>query len=151
MVTAGGADPRGGPLSQGHPAAPVPCVGAVVHDAAGRLLLVRRANPPAVGTWSLPGGRVEPGEDDDAAVRREVREETGLVVDVGGLVGRVQRTGPAGQVYAITDYACAVRGGSLLAGDDASEARWVTAAELGALELAPLLAATLAEWGVLPR
>jgi NAD+ diphosphatase len=58
----------------------VPCVGALVHDDAGRLLVVRRANAPGLGQWSVPGGRVEPDEDDGAAVRREVLEETGVVV-----------------------------------------------------------------------
>ena len=63
------------------------CVGALVHDSNGRLLLVRRANPPGEGMWSIPGGRVEPGETDEAAVTREVAEETGLSVTVGRLVG----------------------------------------------------------------
>ena len=56
----------------------IPCVGAVVFDDSGRLLLIRRANPPAQGTWSLPGGRVEPGESSEDAVVRELHEETGL-------------------------------------------------------------------------
>jgi mutator protein MutT len=60
----------------------VPCVGAVVHDEAGRLLLVRRGHPPNAGTWSLPGGRVEPGETLEQAVVREVREETGVAIEV---------------------------------------------------------------------
>ena len=64
----------------------VPCVGAVVHDAAGRLLLVRRGRDPHRGRWSLPGGRVEAGESPEQAIEREVREETGLTV----------RAGPAG-------------------------------------------------------
>jgi len=55
----------------------VPCVGAIAFDADGRLLLIRRANPPAQGQWSLPGGRVEPGEDWRDAVLRELEEETG--------------------------------------------------------------------------
>jgi 8-oxo-dGTP diphosphatase len=56
----------------------VPCVGALVHDDEGRLLVVRRAQEPGLGQWSVPGGRVEPDEDDRAAVAREVLEETGL-------------------------------------------------------------------------
>ncbi|MGI8799897.1 MAG: NUDIX hydrolase, partial [Pseudonocardia sp.] len=59
---------------------PVACVGAIVRDAAGRLLLVQRVNEPGAGRWSLPGGRVEPGETDQDAVVREVAEETGLQV-----------------------------------------------------------------------
>jgi 8-oxo-dGTP diphosphatase len=127
----------------------VPCVGAIVRDDAGRLLVVRRANPPAAGSWSLPGGRVEEGETDPVAAAREVLEETGLDVDVGALVGSVDREGVDGAVYAIRDYACTVRGGQLMAGDDASDVRWVTPAELGALDCSPGLLRTLTDWGVL--
>ena len=58
-------------------------VGAVVHDEQGRLLLVLRGREPAAGVWSIPGGKVEPGEARESAVEREVLEETGLVVEVG--------------------------------------------------------------------
>jgi 8-oxo-dGTP diphosphatase len=123
-----------------------PCVGALTFDEDGRLLLVRRANDPGRGLWSLPGGRVEPGEDDVAALVREMAEETGLVVQPGPLVGRVLR-GP----YAIADYRCTVVGGELRAGDDALDARWCDAAALAELPLVELLVETLTEWDVLPR
>ena len=128
----------------------IPCVGAVVHDDAGRLLLVRRANPPAQGTWSLPGGRVEPGEDDAAAVVREVAEETGLLVEAGEVVGVVERDAPGGGIYVIADLACRVVSGTPAAGDDASEAGWFAAAEVAVLPTSPGLVAALREWGVLP-
>src|SRR3954466_12295448 len=82
----------------GVPQPVVPCVGAVVRDAAGRLLLVRRGHAPGRGLWSLPGGRVEPGESVEQAVAREVREETGLTVRAGAPVGRVTILG-VGVVY----------------------------------------------------
>jgi 8-oxo-dGTP diphosphatase len=123
----------------------VPCVGGLVFDAAGRLLLVRRANAPGRGLWSVPGGRVEPGEDDAAALVREMAEETGLVVQPGELVGRVRR-GP----YEITDYRCHVVGGTLRAGDDALDARWCDAATLQQLPLVPELLETLRAWDALP-
>jgi len=129
----------------------VPCVGAVVHDDAHRLLVIRRANPPGAGRWSLPGGRVEPGETDAAAVAREVAEETGLQVTVGVHVGSVVLPGPDGLHYDVRDYACAVVGGRLQAGHDATDARWVQRAELFALDTAPQLVETLERWGVLPR
>jgi 8-oxo-dGTP diphosphatase len=129
----------------------VPCVGAVVHDDEHRLLVVRRGRAPAAGRWSLPGGRVEAGETDADAVRREVREETGLDVLVGRRVGTVERDGPDGLVYDIRDYACSVTGGRLRPGDDASEVRWVRRRELLALDTTDGLVDTLDAWGVLPR
>jgi len=129
----------------------VPCVGGIVHDAAGRLLLVRRANPPAAGSWSLPGGRVEPGEDDATAVVRELAEETGLVVVPGRVVGVVEREAPDGGTYVITDLACEVVGGALRAGDDAADVRWFDARGLAGAVTSPGLVTALAEWGVLPR
>jgi len=126
------------------------CVGAVVHDTAGRLLMIRRANEPGRGQWSLPGGRVEPGESDASAVARELREETGLEVRVGSLIGSVQR-GP----FLIFDYAAEAVGGELVAGDDASAAAWVTRAEFARLGAENLLVAQLADtldgWQALPR
>jgi 8-oxo-dGTP diphosphatase len=130
----------------------VPCVGALVHDDEGRLLVVRRAHAPGAGQWSVPGGRVEPDETDLDAVRREVLEETGLHVTVGVRVGTVQRPGPDGQVYDIRDYACGLAVvTSPVAGDDASEVRWVGRAELKGLDLVDGLWDALHEWGMLPR
>jgi len=118
----------------------------LIYDPDGRLLLVQRANEPGRGLWSLPGGRVEPGEDDAAALVREMAEETGLMVQPGALIGRVMR----GR-YAIADYRCTVVGGTLRAGDDALDARWCDAAALAELPLVERLAETLADWDALPN
>ena len=129
----------------------MPCVGAVVWDGAGRLLLIRRGQEPSRGLWSLPGGRVEPGETLEVAVVREVREETGLDVRVGAAVGSVLI--PAGAVvYDVTDFACAPLDAVAepVAGDDADGVAWVDAAALGGLACTPRLVETLREWGVLP-
>lgn len=126
--------------------ASIPCVGGVTYDDRGRLLLIKRRNEPGAGLWSVPGGRVEPGESDAQALVREMAEETGLTVEAGTLVGRVLR-GP----YAIADYRCTVVGGTLRAGDDAVDARWCDAAALAALPLVPLLMDTLRSWDALPR
>lgn len=123
----------------------VAAVGAIIHDGTRRLLLVRRGRAPALGLWSLPGGRVEAGETDVEALTREVLEETGLVVTVGELVGSVVRP-----PYEIRDYACTVIGGRLHAGDDATDARWATLAELQALPTSPGLLDALATWSSLP-
>ena len=101
----------------------VPCVGAVIHDPAGRLLLIRRGHDPHRGLWSLPGGRIEAGESPEQAVVREVREETGLEVVPGRPV----------------------------AGDDASDVMFADAAALERLSCTPRLVETLGGWGVLPR
>ncbi|WP_018658192.1 NUDIX hydrolase [Actinomadura flavalba] len=124
----------------------VRCAGAVVRDGHGRVLLILRGHEPARGTWSIPGGRVEPGEDDRTAVIRELREETGLTVEPGALAGTVERAEP-GVVYEIHDYVATVTGGVLTPGDDADDARWFTPAELRAADLAPGVLAALESWG----
>ena len=129
----------------------VPCVGAVVHDDDGRLLLVRRGRHPHRGRWSLPGGRVEAGESPEQAVEREVREETGLSVRAGSPVGRVRIQGD-GVVYDVVDLACTLVPpvGTPVAGDDAADVMFAGAADLAGLDCTPLLVETLREWGVLP-
>ncbi len=129
-------------------------MGAVIKDDAGRLLLIKRGHEPAAGRWSIPGGRIEAGESDVDALVREVREETGLEVAAGRLLGAVQRPGLAGAVVDIRDYLAVVTGGELAAGDDAADARWVPAAQVALMdargELTSGLTEALAQWGVLP-
>jgi len=125
-------------------------VGAVIKDAAGRLLLIRRGHEPGAGLWSLPGGRIEPRETDEQAVVREILEETGLRVACGRLVGTAELPGLDGAVVDVRDYLATVTGGELAAGDDAADVRWVTAAELARLPLTNGLAEFLAARGVYP-
>jgi ADP-ribose pyrophosphatase YjhB (NUDIX family) len=126
-------------------------VGAIVADGRGRLLMIKRGHEPGAGLWSIPGGRIEPGESDIEAVVREMIEETGLTVEVGRLIGRVQRPGLNGAVIDIRDYAATVTGGTLRAGDDAADARWVAPGELESLDITEGLIDALTDWGVLGR
>ncbi|WP_051342926.1 NUDIX hydrolase [Pseudonocardia spinosispora] len=130
----------------------VACVGAIVHDREGRLLLIKRGQEPGKGRWSFPGGRVEQGETDHQAVRREVAEETGLRVRPVELLARVRRPAPNGDVFDIAEYRCELDGPSALtAATDAEEARWVTANDYAALPMVEGLTELLAEWRLLPR
>jgi ADP-ribose pyrophosphatase YjhB (NUDIX family) len=124
-------------------------VGAVVTDGQGRLLMIRRGHEPGAGLWSIPGGRIEPDETDAEALVREMLEETGLAVEVGPLLGSVQRPGLNGDVIDIRDYAASVIGGRLRPGDDAADARWVAAGDLDSLEITEGLIEALSSWGVL--
>jgi 8-oxo-dGTP diphosphatase len=116
-----------------YPDAPRAAVGAIVLDG-DQVLLVRRGGNPSQGKWSIPGGLVDLGERLEDAVVREVEEECGLRVQLLGLCGVIDRiipgetTGAATPVryhYVIIDYVAAPTGGSLRAGSDAAEARWV--------------------------
>jgi 8-oxo-dGTP diphosphatase len=116
------------------PDRPILGVGAVIIQD-GRVLLVQRAHEPLAGQWSLPGGAVEVGETLREAVVREVREETGLDVDVGALVEVVDRVQHAedGRVeyhFVVVDYVCTPTGGVLAPASDASDVSWATSADL---------------------
>ncbi|HEX4834406.1 MAG TPA: NUDIX hydrolase [Trebonia sp.] len=126
----------------------IACVGAVIKDDAGRLLLIQRGHEPGKGLWSIPGGRIEAGESDARALVREVREETGLVVTPGPLIGSVRRpAGWPGAELDIRDYAATIAGGRLAAGDDADDAMWADPAALDALPLSDGLLDALRGWG----
>lgn len=132
---------------------PFCAVGAIVVDK-GALLLIKRDREPARGQWSLPGGRVEIGETLREALVREVREETGVDVDVDGLIGVAERIvrdddGAIEYHYVILDYVCTPRSTSVTAGDDAADARWVPVAELPDLHLTAGLLEFLSDRGVL--
>jgi 8-oxo-dGTP diphosphatase len=115
----------------------IPCVGAVIRDGAGRLLMILRGHDPGRGLWSIPGGRIEPGETAEDAVVREVREETGLEVRCGPLLGTAELPGLAGALVDIRDYRAFLVAGATataIAGDDAADVRWVTDAEVTSMD-----------------
>lgn len=104
--------------------APVAAVG-VICLRGDQVLLIRRGRPPRLGEWSLPGGRVEPGETLRAAALRELSEETGVQADLGPLIDVVDGIFPdSGRHYVLIDFAARWRSGDPVAGDDAAEARF---------------------------
>jgi 8-oxo-dGTP diphosphatase len=125
-----------------YPDRPVVGVGAAIL-VDGRVVLVRRAHAPLQGQWTLPGGTVEAGETLEAAVIREMREETGFEVEVGPVLevfDRIERDAEQRVRYhhVIVDYLCRAVGGALCAADDAAEAVLADPADLDAWGLTPL-------------
>jgi ADP-ribose pyrophosphatase YjhB (NUDIX family) len=104
-------------------------VGVVVHDAHGRLLLVRRGVGPGKGLWALPAGFVDADEDPRRAAAREAREETGLQVEVGDVVEVYPTPGPSGASFFLA-FRARVVGGELAAADDALDAAFFGPDEL---------------------
>jgi 8-oxo-dGTP diphosphatase len=115
-------------------------VGAVIVDR-DRVLLVRRAQEPLKGEWSLPGGVVELGESLEQALSREVLEETGLQIEVVKVVETlssiVRAVGQVRYHYVIIDFLCKLTAGTLVCSSDASEARWVSRERLAEFNLTP--------------
>ncbi len=123
-------------MKREYPDRPIAGVGGVIIDK-GRVLLIKRGNPPYGGEWSIPGGAIELGETAREALEREVREETGLIVRPTRLLGVydriIQDKDGAGVIihhYVLIDFLCAVVTGEIQAGSDAVEARWVKAEDL---------------------
>ena len=126
---------------------PEVCVGAVVVDE-DDLLLIRRGRGAAQGEWSVPGGRVRPGELLAEAVVRELAEETGLEGICEDLVGWAERIGEDHH-YVILDFRVTLlERGEPTAGDDAAEARWVPLADVFELNLVEGLAEFLHDHGI---
>jgi 8-oxo-dGTP diphosphatase len=127
------------PSPRRYPERPILGVGAIVEDR-GRVLLVERGQEPLKGVWSLPGGVVEVGESLKNAVRREVREETGLEVEPLAVAEIFERImpGPDGRTeyhYVVIDYVCKLTGGELRASSDASRAAWAPREDLASYNM----------------
>lgn len=116
-----------------YPPRPIVGVAAVVFDRE-EILLVRRGKPPAKGRWSLPGGAVELGETLVGALKREIREELSIEVDVGGLVGVFDKVFPddAGRIayhYVLVDFWAELREGMPVPGSDIDGLRRIPASD----------------------
>ena len=122
------------------PEVPIVGVGAIIIEQ-DRVVLVKRANPPLQAEWSIPGGALEIGELVREAAVREAREETGLIVEPGELLGVFDRVLRDAEKrvqyhYVLIDFLCRRTGGELVASDDAAEARWFRREQLPELGLA---------------
>lgn len=127
-------------MTREFPEHPLVGVGSIIIEG-DRVVLVKRAHPPIQGHWSIPGGVLEVGEMVREAAIREAREETGLIVEPGELLGVFDRIlrDPDHRVqyhYVLIDFLCRQVGGELQAASDAAEARWFTREELPTLNLA---------------
>lgn len=127
-------------MKREYPEHPLVGVGAVIVEG-DRVVLVRRAAEPMAGEWSIPGGLLELGETMRAGAEREAREETGLQVEAGEVLGVLDRILPDadGRLrfhYVLIDFLCRRLAGELRAGGDAAETRWVREAELQSLGVA---------------
>jgi ADP-ribose pyrophosphatase YjhB (NUDIX family) len=114
-------------------------VGAVIWRG-NKVLLIRRANPPFAGAWSIPGGRQEPGETVKAALLREIGEETGLTVEITSLIDIVDgiftdADGGLTHHYTLIDYSARWLSGEAKAGGDAAALAWIHFADVAALDL----------------
>ena len=113
-------------------------VSAVVFNTSGCILLIKRNKAPALGLWSIPGGRHEAGESLQEACRREVFEETGLSVDVQDIVAVVERRIESFH-YVVIDFIATLNGTDdsiqPVAQSDVSEACWVAINDLSQYQL----------------
>jgi ADP-ribose pyrophosphatase YjhB (NUDIX family) len=126
-------------MQREYPELPLVGVGAIAIEQ-GRVLLIKRGKPPLEGQWSIPGGMLEIGEELREAAVREAREETGIQVEAGELLGVFDRVlrdaeGRVQYHYVLIDFLCYVIGGELRAGGDASEVQWFTPEEVAKLPL----------------
>lgn len=130
-----------------YPERPVIGVGAIVMDG-DRVLLIKRAHEPLKGQWSLPGGGVEVGETLEQATAREVREETGLDVEVGPIVDVIDRiardtSGGVEHHFVLVDFVCRPSGGTLCCASDADAAEWVAVDALARYGVAEVTVAVI--------
>jgi 8-oxo-dGTP diphosphatase len=127
-------------MKREYPDHPLVGIGAIIIEN-HRVLLIKRGQPPLKGEWSIPGGMLELGETVREAAIREAREETGLTVEPGELLGVFDRVirdekGLVRYHYVLIDYLCRRISGEVLPAGDADDAQWFTQEEAANLPLA---------------
>jgi 8-oxo-dGTP diphosphatase len=127
------------PIRREYPERPVAGVRIVVLDG-DKVLLVRRGKPPRRYTWSLPGGVVELGERLSDAARREIKEETGLDVEVGECLNAVDSVTRDDHDkiqfhYVLVDFLAKPASHGIRASSDVLDVKWISSNELGAMNL----------------
>lgn len=125
-----------------YPQTPLVGAAAAVFDETGRVLLVQRGRPPRAGSWGLPGGLLDVGERLAAAAVREVREECGVEIEVGGVAGvfepiTLDSGGRIEYHYVVVDFWASHTGGDAVAGDDAAAVAWVQLSDIDQFDLLP--------------
>ncbi|WP_301271070.1 NUDIX hydrolase [Halomonas sp. Y3] len=129
----------------------IPAACTVIQREDGAILMVKRLHPPEAGLWSVPGGKVDPGESLRDAAAREAFEETGLRVEVGQRLWTAQLARDDDIIYELHDFAASPIGGVLQAGDDAAKVRWVPADQISSMPLVAELLDHLRAAGLAPR
>ena len=142
-------------VSRRYPGAPLVGVAVAIYNAQGQVILIQRGRPPRQGSWGLPGGLLDVGERLESAAQREVKEELGLDVAIGGMVTTFESIhhDVAGMVeyhYVVMEYWARYQGGTPVAQDDAAAFAWVAADQLDAYALTAqqfeVLKQTYAAW-----
>lgn len=146
-------------VSRRYPGAPLVGVGVAIYNDQGQVILVQRARPPRQGTWGLPGGLIDLGETLVAAAQREVMEELGIPVEIGGLVTTFEpiyydSEGKVEYHYVVLEYWAHYLSGTPIAQDDAGACAWVNAEDLASYALTKqqleVLERTHAAWRAAP-
>jgi 8-oxo-dGTP diphosphatase len=136
-----------------YPQTPIAGVGAIVWKD-GRILLVKRGKEPNRGKWTVPGGVVELGETLHEALKREVREECSIDIEVEKVLDMFDAItrdddGRVRYHFIIIDFMAKYAGGEIKAGSDADDCRWVTPEEIAEMDITPSLMAVLRRHGII--
>jgi len=109
------------------------CVGVMCFRG-NHVLMIKRGQPPRMGEWSIPGGRIEQGESEEAAALRELMEETGVKADLGPKIADILAIFE-GYHYRLHDYIATWTGGEPVAGDDAADCAFIPVSDVRGMKI----------------